>query len=440
MISLFKNVGKRKSVCLGFLLCQFTLFFEAQAVEPIRKVSINQKEERYKSLETFARALYLLETMYVDESKVSHSKSIHNALKGIVGELDPHTMILPKEAFERMTHDTRGKFGGVGIIVSGERQKLIVVSPIEDTPAHRAGIQSQDEIIEIDGNPVAEMGQAMAVERMRGEPGSELELVIKRQGEPKPLTFTLIREVIKIKSVRKKELAKNIMYVRISSFQEDTGEELRDILTKRAKNLKGLILDLRDNPGGLLNQSVRVADLFIDSGLLVSTVGRDRTKIEREFAHKSGSYINFPIIVLVNDGSASASEIVAGALQDHERALILGTQTFGKGSVQTLITLPDGSGLKVTIARYYTPKDRSIQAKGITPDIIVPSSTEITQSQRNKLKKEADLEGHISGKDLSNNGQKVGVLKSIRSWPLEMRRDNQLVTAFTYLKGWSKVN
>jgi len=363
-------------------------------------------------------------------------------------------VLLPKKAFEQLTSDTQGKFGGVGIIVSQENQKLIVVSPIEDTPAFTAGIKAGDEIVAVDGKELAKLKNTDAVEFMRGEPGSVLRLTIRREGAKDPLNFELTREIIKVKSVRGEALADGIHYARISSFQENTGEELTNFLSSHKKSLRGLVLDLRDNPGGLLDQAVRVCDLFIDSGVIVSTVGRDRSRVEREFASKRGAHIGFPLVVLVNGGSASASEIVAGALQDHERAVIMGTTTFGKGSVQTLVSLPDGSGLKFTVARYYTPKDRSIQAKGITPDILVPARARkdklVTavndpnsqQKQRrdsdDDARKESDLEGHITSNDLSDLAKESDIAAQVNKWPEMLRSDHQLVTAFTYLKSWTR--
>jgi len=404
-------------------------------------------EERYKALETFARGLYYIETMYVDQDKVKQPDLIHLAMFGMVDGLDPHTMIMPRKAFEQLTIDTQGRFGGVGIIVSEERGRLIVVSPIEDTPAYRAGVKSGDEITHIDGSALSQFKSGEASDHMRGEPGSTIKLTVKRKGVKEPLNFALKREVIKVRSVRSETLSDGIVYARITSFQENTGEELSDVLKKHSSKLTGMILDLRDNPGGLLDQAVRVVDLFIDSGVIVSTVGRDPNKIEREFAKKRGTYSGFPIVILVNGGSASASEIVAGALQDHERALVLGTTTFGKGSVQTLVTLPDGSGLKLTVARYYTPKDRSIQAKGITPDILVQAESpsqmaanaeaEKNKDPKSRPRKESDLAGHIESQDLSNIAQNSGIFEAVKKWPDLMQRDYQLVTGFTYLKSWS---
>ena len=406
-------------------------------------------DDKYKSLETLARGLHYLETMYVDESKVKEPALVQNALKGMVDQLDPHTMLMPAKAFEQLTIDTQGKFGGVGVIVSQEKGKLIVVSPIEDTPAARGGIKSGDEIIEIEGHVVTNLKNDDAVDRMRGEPGSKLKLKIRRQNIIEPITIELVREIIRVKSVRGQSLAPKFGYVRISSFQEGTGDELATILKnfKSKDEISGLILDLRDNPGGLLDQAVQVSDLFIESGLIVSTLGRDKDRVEREFARKRNTFSGFPIVVLVNGGSASASEIVAGALQDHERALIMGTTTFGKGSVQTILPLPDGSALKLTIARYYTPKDRSIQAKGITPDIVVPLKA-ADEAPANKpksdrpegIRKESDLERHIESSDLSDMAKSQGLAQWIDLWPEPMRSDNQLLTAFSYLHSYAKLD
>ncbi len=355
-------------------------------------------------------------------------------------------MLMPKRAFEQLAVDTQGRFGGVGIIVSQERGKLIVVSPIEDTPAARAGMKSGDEIIAIDRTAIDKLKGSEAVDLMRGDPGSFILLTVKRAGEKDQMDFKLEREVIKVKSVRTEALADGIAYARISSFQDNTSEDLLALLTRETKKtaggIKGLILDLRDNPGGLLEQAVQVSDFFLDSGIIVSTVGRDRARVEREFAHKRGTFGDFPMVVLVNGGSASASEIVAGALQDHERAVVMGQTSFGKGSVQTLITLPDGAGLKLTVARYYTPKDRSIQAKGIIPDIMVApqkvaEAAAVPDKGSKYPTKEADLKGHIESNDLSGMAQQEGISSAVQSWPQNLKSDNQLITAFTYLKTWS---
>lgn len=406
-----------------------------QHSDPKQSLSAPEVHKRYQSLETFAKALYYLETLYVDPDKVKPELTIQHALGGIVSSLDPHTVLMPKKAFEQLTQDTRGKFGGVGIIVSQERGRLIIISPIEDTPAMKAGIKSGDEIIKIDGVSLSTLEGKDAVDMMRGEPGSTLNLSIRRKNQKELLEFSLERKIIKVRSVRGMALSPDIFYVRITSFQEDTSEQLQSLLQKNKEQIKGMILDLRDNPGGLLDQSVKVVDTFIESGLIVSTVGRDPDQVEREFAHKKDSFYGFPMVVLVNEGSASASEIVAGALQDHQRALILGTRSFGKGSVQTLVSLPDGSGLKLTVARYFTPNDRSIQAKGINPDVIVEKSKDSLTDDKHK--RESDLSRHIEGKNLSNLGEQSGILALIKTWAEPLQKDHQLVTAFTYVKGWT---
>jgi carboxyl-terminal processing protease len=298
-------------------------------------------------------------------------------------------------------------------------------------------VKAGDEIIEIDDQVVAKIKSNDAVERMRGEPGSIMKLTIVRKGVKDPIKFKLVREIVKVKSVRGMMLEDTTLYARISSFQENTADELEAIIQKNdPSKIKGMILDLRDNPGGLLDQAVAVADIFIESGIIVSTVGRDKDKVEREFARKRGTIANFPIVVLINGGSASASEIVAGALQDHERALLVGTTSFGKGSVQTLLSLPDGSGLKLTVARYYTPKDRSIQAKGIRPDIYVSDKNSV-ERETSETKKESDLKGHIESADLSDLATNQGITKAIKSWPEPMQKDVQLSTGFTYLKSYT---
>lgn len=415
-----------------------------------------QDNDKYRALEALAKGIFYLQTLYVDPSKVDHDHMVMDALGGIVAKLDPHTMVMPKEAFEQITSDTQGKFGGVGIIVSTERGKLTVISPILDTPAYNAGILSGDEIVAIDDLPIAKISPTEATQKMRGKPDSKIKLTIKRKNTDTPMNFTLVREIIKVPSVKSAELGNGVMYSRITSFQDNTFSELQRDLEKHSKKakIKGLILDLRDNPGGLLEQAVRVSDLFIESGVIVSTVGRDRKNIEREFAHKRGTLTGFPMIVLINGGSASASEIVAGALQDHQRALIMGETSFGKGSVQTLVSLPNRAGLKVTVARYYTPNDRSIQAKGIYPDIFLAANEERVgmgdDQQRAERKgkgnngrqtrKEADLKRHIEGEDLSALGKKSGLLASIKKWPAAEQKDKQLVAAFTYIRGLSVLN
>lgn len=389
-------------------------------------------EQRYRSLETLARGLYYLENLYVEPGRVKPEELTFQALRGIVSNLDPHTMIMPRKAFDQFTSDTQGKFGGVGVIVSTEKGKLIVVSPIDGSPADRAGILAGDEIIAIDDVALEKLKVNDTSDLMRGKPNTKVKIQIRRKGVPNPINFMLVREIIKVKSVRSEDLTHDVVYARIASFQDDTADELKAILEKNSKTASGMILDLRDNPGGLLDQAVKVVDLFIESGVIVSTVGRSEKDVEREYAHKKGTYLDLPLVILINGGSASASEIVAGALQDHERGLVMGTTSFGKGSVQTLISLPDQSGLKITVARYFTPKDRSIQAKGITPDVIV--TFQPTEVKSDGSRKESDLKGHIESHDLSDLAKTSGISTEIGAWPANAKSDNQLVAAYSFLR------
>lgn len=426
---------KRIILIASIFTAGFSEYTFAEDIEKLPDV-----ETGFKSLEVLAHSIHYLESMYVTPEKTEMETLTFSALKGMVANLDPHTMIMPKKSFEQMTNDTKGKYGGVGIIVSEERGKVIVVSPIEGTPADKAGIKSGDEILSIDGKSIKELKGNQALDSMRGKPGSTLKLEVKRKDVKEVLQFSLIREIIKLKSVRGKALSGEIYYSRISSFQEESADELKEFLETNKSKANGLILDLRDNPGGLLDQAVKISDLFIDSGIIVSTVGRDPKRIEREFAVKRGTFDEFPMVVLVNGGSASASEIVSGALQDHKRALVMGEKTFGKGSVQTLLSLPDGSGLKVTVARYFTPLDRTIQAKGITPDIIVPELKPSASPAKNGRRTERDLKRHIEAEDLSDASELRNFDNEIQKWTVQEKEDYQLKTAFRYLKGWLLFN
>ena len=353
----------------------------------------------YRELEKFSKVLQFVEANYVETAK--SEDLIESAIKGMLAHLDPHSSYLPGEIFKEMKVETSGKFGGLGIEVTIKDGLITVVSPIDDTPAYRAGIKSGDQLIKISGKPTKNISLAEAVSLMRGKPGSKLAITIYRKGAPKTLDFVLARESIKIQSVKYARMPSDIGYFRISSFMERTGEELARGIEKlnKDKKLTGVILDLRGNPGGLLDQAVRVANVFIEEGPIVYTIGRDRTKKETEFAQKGRSTTDLPLVVLVDGSSASASEIVAGALQDYGRGIIAGQQTFGKGSVQTVVPLGDESGLKLTVSRYYTPSGRSIQVKGIAPDVrldyIDPKTVDEARKGQRRVR-EADLEGHFS--------------------------------------------
>ena len=387
----------------------------------------------YEDLKVFTDVLGLLQKEYVEETK---SKDlIHGAIKGMLETLDPHSAFMPPNMFKEMQEETKGRFEGIGIEIEMRNGILTVVSPIVDTPAFKAGIQSGDQIIKIEGEPTKNLSLMESVKRLRGPKGSKVIITIMREGFTKPQEFTLIRDAIPIRSVRYEVLEKHYGYIRVSQFQEKTDSEFEKaikVLEEENKgSIKGLILDLRNNPGGLLDQAVKVADRFIESGLLVSIEGRREEQKMKFQAHPQGDNLSrYPLVVLVNGGSASGAEIVAGAIQDQGRGIILGTQTFGKGSVQTIFPMKDGSGLKLTTARYYTPNGRSIQAKGIIPDIVVKLSLpeEEKISPPPKLPSEKDLERHLIDKEKEKPKKEEAKEKK----PL----DNQLERAIDLLKSW----
>jgi carboxyl-terminal processing protease len=330
-------------------------------------------DDTYKELQTFANVLAIVQKNYVEP--VSTKDLINGAITGMLGSLDPHSAYLTPDLYRDLEVETRGSFGGLGIEITIKNDVLTVVSPIEGTPAYVAGVKSGDQIIKINSDFTKGMTLTDAVKMMRGPKGSTIRLTLHREGVPELFTVPVTRDVIKIQSVRSKQLKDGYDYIRITTFQDGTTEDVSKALDKLSREdhgqIKGLVLDLRDNPGGLLNQAVSVADAFLDGGLVVYTQGRIDNQQQKYFAHKKSNFVDYPMVVLVNGGSASASEIVAGALQDQRRALIEGTQTFGKGSVQTILPLDDESALRLTTARYFTPNGRSIQAVGITPDMVV---------------------------------------------------------------------
>jgi carboxyl-terminal processing protease len=343
----------------------------------------------------------------VDE--VDAKDLIHKAIQGMVQGLDPHSSLLPPDAFEDLQIDTKGKFTGIGIHITMQNGFVTVISPIEDTPAHKAGIESGDRIIKVDGQLAKDLREA--VRMMRGPKGSKVVVTIMREGFKKPIDFEIMRDEIPIQSVKYIQLKPGYGYVRISNFTGTTTQEFDKALEKIEGSeapLKGLVLDLRNNGGGLLNQAITISDVFLDKGQIVSMKGRDKKNTKIFNATPSPVQRAYPMVVLINGGSASASEIVAGALQDHKRALVLGTTSFGKGSVQTVENLRDGSGLKLTIARYYTPNGRSIQAKGIEPDIILKLKrldTGESSAQEEAMLKEKDLENHLEAEGESEKSE-----------------------------------
>jgi carboxyl-terminal processing protease len=332
----------------------------------------NDSSATYENLRLFTEVLSIIQSQYVDE--VPPKDIIYSAIKGTLRGLDPHSSFLDPDMYREMQVETTGSFGGLGIEITLKDDVLTVVAPIEGTPAYRAGIQSGDRIVKIEGLSTKDMQLTDAVKRMRGKPGSKVTITVVREGWTEPQDFAITREQIRVQSVKNQQLEPGIEYIRLRQFQEQTSGDLEAALEKYTKEgkIQGLILDLRNNPGGLLTSSVEVTEKFIEAGrLVVYTEGRVRNQNMRFQASSKKTYTDFPMVVLVNQGSASASEIVAGALQDWGRAVVLGTQTFGKGSVQTIIPLSDGSGLRLTTAKYFTPKGRSIHGKGLTPDIIV---------------------------------------------------------------------
>ncbi len=349
-------------------------------------------------LRTFTEVFAKIKNDYVEP--VDDRELLEDAIRGMLGGLDPHSSYLDKKSYAELQEGTTGEFGGLGIEVGMEDGFVKVISPIDDTPAQRAGVKAGDLIIKLDDTPVKGMSLNDAVKKMRGEPGTDIVLTIVRDSEDKPLKITITRDVIKIKSVRSRTLEPGFGYLRISHFQAHTIEDLRkelDILKQdNNDDLKGVILDLRNNPGGVLNAAVGVSDLFLEKGLIVYTEGRVADSKLKFNAKPGDSIKNVPIIILVNAGSASASEIVAGALQDHQRAIIMGEKTFGKGSVQTILPMSNEAAVKLTTARYYTPKGRSIQALGITPDIVIDKvKLAKIEDEFIGIVKEADLSGHL---------------------------------------------
>ena len=408
----------------------------------------------FGKLKIFGDVLSVIQTSYVEEPNVDNL--VQGAIKGMLQTLDPHSSYLTPDMLKQVEVETKGVFGGLGIEIGVKDGILTVIAPIEDTPAFRAGLKAGDKIVKIEKESTRDMTVIDAVKRLRGEPGTKVTISIVREGLTEPRAYTITRDVIKIKSVKSKAMGDGIAYVKLIQFQQDTSVELEKALQAAQKEkggLRGLVLDLRNNPGGLLDQAVKVSDEFIDSGLIVYTDGRIESQKYKYFAHKDGTYTGFPIVVLVNAGSASASEIVAGALQDHGRAILLGTRTFGKGSVQTILPLEDGSALRLTTARYFTPNGRSIQAKGIEPDIVVTDGRETPEGHPSL--REKDIERHLRGdgeedagakpeaapaapKKMEKEGGANGKKDTVPSvtGPKEDEKDPQLERAVELLKGW----
>jgi len=403
--------------------------------------SVRAEGESYEYLKVFTEVLSLVKKNYVEEVKTKDL--IYGAIKGMLNSLDPHSAYMPPEAYKEMQLDTKGEFGGIGIQIGIKEGILTVIAPIEDTPAYNAGIKAGDKIVKINGESTREMGLQDAVSKMRGPKGAPVVVTIMREGWKETKDFTIVRDVIKVKSVKFKVIENNIGYVKLSQFQERTADDLEAALSKLEKqNITSFILDLRNNPGGLLNSAVDVSSRFLPADkVVVSIKGRSGEKAEYRTegsqvseaeAKKAKMFSAIPMIVLVNQGSASASEIVAGALKDWNRAVILGVQTFGKGSVQSVVPLSDGSGLRLTTARYYTPKGISIQSTGITPDIIVKLEQK-NGGKEHAVLREKDLERHLKNDQLEEKPK-----PSEETMPLEVseQEDTQLQRAIELLKTW----
>ncbi|NNB90722.1 S41 family peptidase [Corallococcus sp. AB032C] len=427
-----------KPWCMGFAAL---LLWGAPVLAQKPGDAAGREESAYRQLELFARVLSYVENNYVES--VDRKTLVQGAIQGMLDTLDPHTLFMPPEVFREMKIDTSGEFGGLGIEIARKGDRLVVVAPIDDTPAARAGIKAGDELLAIDGESTQGMDLGRALQKMRGPAGGRVLLTLMRAGFNAPRELAILRDHIRIVSVES-ALYDGIGHVKVKNFQDRTDLSLKKELDRlRAlnggKELDGLVLDLRNNPGGLLDQAVAMSDRFLPGNLpIVSTRGRDGRNASEEKSRDRDTEKDYPLVVLVNAGSASASEIVAGALQDHGRAVIMGTQTFGKGSVQTIIELEDGSGLKLTIARYYTPKGRSIQEKGITPDFLVPEDS--TGKPGTDAPREKDLRGHFKAEPSQTTSEVAAhprtLPANLKDWAVTAKlADPQLKVALNYLHG-----
>ena len=414
-------------ICLWLILFSLAPFAEDKQLsdEPQQRLPLRE-------LRLFTQVFEQIRLGYVEE--VSDEELLNNAIAGLLTELDPHSAYLDKKDYGELQEHANGKYGGLGIEIGTDNGAIRVVSPIDDTPAAKAGIQAGDLITKMNGNPVRGMSLQKAVEKLRGDKGTSIKLTVYREGVEGPLEIDVVRDIIQVSAVRSRLLEPGYGYIRVSQFQTQSGADfiaaLEKLTTMKSDQspLKGLVLDLRNNPGGLVPASIEITDAVLDGGTVVYTEGR-LPSANRSFEATSGDRLNgLPMVVLINGGSASASEIVAGALQDHGRAAILGTQSFGKGSVQTVVPLGDGRAVKLTTARYFTPKGRSIQAEGIVPDIVVERA-EIRPYNKRVRVREADLEGHL--KTINSDKDKETATATE-----DYSTDNQLYEAVNLLKGY----
>ncbi len=393
-----------------------------------------QDSDALESLRRFSQVLDIVEESYVED--ISRAELIEDSIKGMLEQLDPHSAYLDEEAYEEMQNTTAGKFSGIGIEISMEKSRLIVVSPLEDTPAYRAGLKAGDSIIEIDGESTQGYTLLDAVKKIRGEEGTSVRLTIVHKQENNPIEVSIVRGIIPLVAVKTKVLDTGILYVRLTRFNEHTTEELHQKISQYVAmhELKGIVLDLRNNPGGLLKQAVSVSDAFLEDGLIVYMQGRNAAKRHDFIAKKEPTDISVPVVTLINAGSASASEIVAGALQDRKRSLIIGERSFGKGSVQHVIPLAEGKALKLTSALYYTPSGRSIQAEGIEPDLCVPFipvKNEETEDLVRLTIREQNLSSHFEN---PNGTEEIQEEKIDEKTKTLLAKDNQLRMALELVK------
>lgn len=460
------------SLSLGLAVTQIVWAQEADSIEKKQVATESKEPLSITELRTFVEVMEKVKNEYVED--VTDQNLLENAIKGMLSNLDPHSSFYGKEEFEGLTESTTGEFAGLGVEITNEDGLLRIISPIDDSPAAKAGIKAGDLIIRINETAIQSVSSEDAIKMLRGEPGTEVMLTIIREGAAKPLKISILRDIIKTKSVRSEMLEPGFGYIRLSQFQERAGEEMINHINDLIKNyqasikmatkdshkdkatdksinanatlsettqnqnpasahpLKGLILDLRNNPGGLVNQAVAISDLFLEGGLVVYTQGRDASTRSNSMAGPGDILNGAPLIVLINSGSASASEIVAGALKDNNRALIVGERSFGKGSVQVVIPLNDGRGLKFTTARYYTPSGKSIQAEGIVPDIAIEDFDIKVKSDKPERIREADLVGHLDNTSAINKADTQQSKQDLAT------RDYQLYEALNLLKTLTK--
>jgi carboxyl-terminal processing protease len=429
-------MSKKIKIVLSALLISIFILGFLIGAHGKRTVPGGDDKEIYQYLKTFSDVIDLVKKNYVEE--VKDKDVVYAAIKGILESLDAHSSFMPPEMYKEMQSETKGEFGGIGIEITIKDGFPTVITPIEDTPAYKAGMKSGDHIIKIDGKPTKNMSLVDVVKLIRGAKGKPVTLTVVREGFTAPKDYRVVRDVIVVKSVKFKMLEDDYGYIRIAQFQERTARDLDNALkelvkSNKSKPLRGVLLDLRNDPGGLLEQAVEVSDKFIEEGLIVYIEGRKKDDKAMKFnARKNDDYLG-PLVILVNEGSASASEIVAGALQDHKRAIVVGAKTFGKGSVQTVFPLGDGSAVRLTTAKYFTPKGRSIQAEGITPDILVDNNI-VRGKEKITPIKEKDLSKHIEPEKKTKKDEDV-----IEEKNQEKNADSddfQLYMGLQMLKGW----